>query len=119
MATRAMFAAPMKPLHDHRVQSENDTADLMHAVVPASYAEHVVLDGRCHVRNEVTQCQRRTKHVELLADTSLAIRQRHDDHSGREARGGEYLKLSVGRPCARCRCGLRTQPLARTAERRH
>jgi hypothetical protein len=36
----------IKPLHDDRLPSENDTIDRLHAVVPSAYAEYVVLDGK-------------------------------------------------------------------------
>jgi hypothetical protein len=45
-STAALFTALIKPLHDDRLPSENDTIDLLHAVVPGAYAEFVVLDGK-------------------------------------------------------------------------
>lgn len=45
-STAALFTALIKPLHDDQLPSENDTIDLLHAVVPGAYAEFVVLDGK-------------------------------------------------------------------------
>lgn len=45
-ATSALLAALIKPLHDDRLPTENDTVDLMHTIVPSSYADIVVLDAK-------------------------------------------------------------------------
>jgi hypothetical protein len=45
-STAALFLALIKPLHSDRLPSENDTIDLLHAVVPGAYAEFVVVDGK-------------------------------------------------------------------------
>jgi hypothetical protein len=69
MATRALLTALIKPLHDDRLPSENDTVDLMHAVVPASYAELVVLDGKW-----ASAIEQATKRIRRMGYTAAIAR---------------------------------------------
>jgi hypothetical protein len=70
-ATKALFTALIKPLHDDRLPSENDTIDLMHAVVPGAYAELVVLDGKW--ANALTQATQRIRRVGYKAPIARAF----------------------------------------------
>jgi hypothetical protein len=65
MATRALFTALIKPLHDDCLPSENDTVDLMHAVVPASNAELASsMEGG---RNAIEQATKRIRRMGYTA----------------------------------------------------
>lgn len=80
MATRALFTALIKPLHDDRLPSENDTVDLMHAVVPASYAELVVLDGKW-----TSAIEQATKRIRRMGYTASIARPFSPRNQGIEA----------------------------------
>jgi hypothetical protein len=58
-ATAALLVTLVKPLHDDRLPSENDTVDLLHAVVPGAYADYLVLDGKW--ASAVTQAARKIR----------------------------------------------------------
>jgi hypothetical protein len=70
-STAALFTALIKPLHDDRLPSENDTIDLLHAVVPGAYAEFVVLDGRW--ASAIAQATRRIREAGYTAPIARAF----------------------------------------------
>jgi hypothetical protein len=64
-STAALFTELIKPLHYDRLPSENDTIDLLHAVVPGAYAEFVVLDGSW--ASAIAQAARRVREAGYTA----------------------------------------------------
>lgn len=70
-STAALLTALIRPLHDDHLPSENDTIDLLHAVVPTAYAEFVVLDGKW--ASAVSQAARRIRRAGYTAAIARAF----------------------------------------------
>lgn len=70
-STAALFTALIKPLHDDHLPSENDTIDLLHAVVPGAYAEFVVLDGKW--ASAIAQAAQRIRRAGYIAPIARAF----------------------------------------------
>jgi len=96
-ATRALLTALIKPLHDDRLPSENDTVDLMHAVVPGAYADFVVLDGKW--ASALTQAEQRIRRVGYNAPIAASMSLRGDGIN-------DFIRALESRKAAACTGGV-------------